>query len=381
MLKVTGAKCIGILMVNSIVLDMQRARDKVFYLLKKYTSHNYLSVIYKLEKEFVDAFEQQLRHPPHSVQQLTEQSLKNREKELLTFLGDLNYDEKGLKDLLHTKFKKEAYELFFQGDIQGQIFGRYSDENGLVDNVFYQNLGLGQYYAILDENHDHTKYILKLLIASDMTFCISNTLYTGEYVIPKEDRIYDKWSYESLFSKLNWPVCKQIVEPISPCPDYNDNSKDKIHSGEEIQITGIYEPWFDEPVYKKLTNDPEYNVYVGCPNYFLEGSEATQYKLEGTDDWYDVKWHLIWEDNRYLDGTLPEEELAYTFDLDSKAPVNISENNHEKLSIPAREKVPQAGYWYTTAKETSRQYFKQGDIFPDVESDWGDVYWYFDGEK
>ena len=61
--------------------------------------------------------------------------------------------------------------------------------------------------------------------------------------------------------------------------------------------------------------------------------------------------------------------------------VNISENNHEKLSIPAREKAPQAGYWYTTAKETSRQYFKQGDIFPDVESDWGDVYWYFDGEK
>jgi len=42
---------------------------------------------------------------------------------------------------------------------------------------------------------------------------------------------------------------------------------------------------------------------------------------------------------------------------------------------------PRSGYWFTVAKENSRQYFKQGDIFPDLKSDWGDVYWQFDGEK
>jgi len=31
-------------------------------------------------------------------------------------------------------------------------------------------------------------------------------------------------------------------------------------------------------------------------------------------------------------------------------------------------------------KKNSRRFFNQGDIFPDFESDWGDVYWQFDGE-
>ncbi|WP_179999198.1 Imm72 family immunity protein [Acinetobacter sp. YH12239] len=361
----------------------RKERDQTFYLIKKYSSYQYLYHIYKLKKEFVDAFEQQLRQPPPSVQDQTIGVHEYHEKEFLYYLYVINNSEKGLDLLLKTESKKDAYDLIFEGSIYGNIFGRYGDEHGLVDDVFYQNLGLGRYYGDLDGNHDHTKYILKLLLASAMTFCVSNTLYAGEYVIHKEDRIYDKWSYESLFSKPNWPPCKQIVEPISPCPDYNENATDQIHTGEEIQISGIYEPWFEKPVYQKLTNDPEYNVYVGCPNYFLEGSEATQYKLEGTDDWYDVKWRLIWEDNRYIDGTIPEEEKNYIFDIENigKQSNQPETESTEKLSMAAGQVSPKAGYWYTTAKLNSRQYFKKGDIFPDFESDWGEVYWQFDGEE
>lgn len=361
-----------------------KTRDQAFYLIKKYTSYRHLDVIYKLEKEFVDAFEKQLRHPPKSLQQITQLSLKNREKEFLTFLNDLDYEEKGLKELLTTNFKKEAYELFFQGDIQGQIFGRYGDENGLADNSFYQNLGLGQYYGNIYENHDHSEYILKLLIASEMTFATTNTLYTGEYVIPKEDKIYDKWSYECLFSHQNWPLCKQIFEPMIPCPKYNEIEQGQILSGQEVQVSGVYEPWFDQPIYQKLTSDYQYNPYVGCPNYFLEGFKTTQYKLEGTDDWYDVKWRLIWEDTRYLDGIISEEEKAYVFDvinLDNPTTQAEKITTEEKLSVVAGKVCPKTGYWITIAKENSRQYFKQGDIFPNFESDWGDVYWQFDAEE
>jgi hypothetical protein len=41
---------------------------------------------------------------------------------------------------------------------------------------------------------------------------------------------------------------------------------------------------------------------------------------------------------------------------------------------------PQPGYWFTVAKENSRQYFEKGNVFPNIKSDWGDVYWQFDGE-
>ena len=53
----------------------------------------------------------------------------------------------------------------------------------------------------------------------------------------------------------------------------------------------------------------------------------------------------------------------------------------QSLNVKAGEKCPQQGYWFTVAEENSRQYFKQGDIFPDVKSDWGDVYWQFDSEE
>ncbi len=55
--------------------------------------------------------------------------------------------------------------------------------------------------------------------------------------------------------------------------------------------------------------------------------------------------------------------------------------NDSGISMKSGEQCPKSGYWFTVAKENSRQYFKQGEILPDVKSDWGDVYWQFDGEK
>ncbi|AMW78308.1 hypothetical protein AMD27_05055 [Acinetobacter sp. TGL-Y2] len=59
-------------------------------------------------------------------------------------------------------------------------------------------------------------------------------------------------------------------------------------------------------------------------------------------------------------------------------PSNIELNKIN--SVKSNEICPQQGYWFTVAQENSRQYFKQGDIFPHLKSDWGDVYWQFDGE-
>ncbi|WP_151750528.1 type VI immunity family protein [Acinetobacter sp. TUM15131] len=54
----------------------------------------------------------------------------------------------------------------------------------------------------------------------------------------------------------------------------------------------------------------------------------------------------------------------------------------EKFKIKGGELCPQTGYWQTPAQPDSRQYFKQGEIVPAlIELDWGEVYWYWDGEK
>lgn len=72
-------------------------------------------------------------------------------------------------------------------------------------------------------------------------------------------------------------------------------------------------------------------------------------------------------------------EFYHKFKLKTSV-INFLEN-HNKFSIKAGEKCPQQGYWFTVAKVNSRQYFNLGDVFPNFESDWGDVYWQFDGEE
>lgn len=46
--------------------------------------------------------------------------------------------------------------------------------------------------------------------------------------------------------------------------------------------------------------------------------------------------------------------------------------------IPAGHAVPQAGYWFTPSQANSRRYFRQGDITPVVNSDYGEVLWLWD---
>lgn len=61
-------------------------------------------------------------------------------------------------------------------------------------------------------------------------------------------------------------------------------------------------------------------------------------------------------------------------------PLNDPIDHQFTNNVQGREHCPRSGYWFTTAKKNSRRFFNQGDIFPDFESDWGDVYWQFDGE-
>ena len=51
-------------------------------------------------------------------------------------------------------------------------------------------------------------------------------------------------------------------------------------------------------------------------NYLHGGSDAPTIEVFDADDEIEevaTQWRLIWKDDRYLDGTIPDEESAYTF--------------------------------------------------------------------
>ena len=57
-------------------------------------------------------------------------------------------------------------------------------------------------------------------------------------------------------------------------------------------------------------------------------------------------------------------------------------SNHIKLTKKGGEKAGHTGYWTTPAQPNTRAYFKKDEILPTLSQvDWGEVYWYFDGEE
>lgn len=134
----------------------------------------------------------------------------------------------------------------------------------------------------------------------------------------------------------------------------NDSFYQSCYFKEELYLassTGLYK--FSDGKYELLDIIPfgtEVNTVESTSNVLWALTDKEIYRFDGKD------WDII---------------------LD---PDNIT-NENVLVSIRAGEKCPQQGYWFTVAKENSRQYFKQGDIFPNVQSDWGEVYWQYDGEE
>jgi hypothetical protein len=86
-----------------------------------------------------------------------------------------------------------------------------------------------------------------------------------------------------------------------------------------IPFTGIWEPWLCEEglfsgIWDRLCdrNTAKLTGMVGCPNYFLAGTKAYAYRREDRNRIAErVAWRLLWQDERYLDGTIPEEEAVF----------------------------------------------------------------------
>jgi hypothetical protein len=123
---------------------------------------------------------------------------------------------------------------------------------------------------------------------------------------------YDSWE-ETRLPKLPYP------EPLPEVQEPSENIL--VATGKRVPCSGIWEPVIepDRPVrwlFKWKPTGP-FKI-VGTMNYLHGGTKAPQatqafrngeYSTERTD----VEWRLLWRDDRYEDGTIPEEEKDYVF--------------------------------------------------------------------
>ena len=122
-------------------------------------------------------------------------------------------------------------------------------------------------------------------------------------------------TWRNKLNKLPFP------DSLSPVPEPLRNTV--VASGKALPCSGIWEP-VELPMRKsapslfsRSAEAPDGPLpRAGCMNYLHGGSDAPTIELFDADDEIEevaTQWRLIWKDDRYLGGTIPDEESAYMF--------------------------------------------------------------------
>jgi hypothetical protein len=138
----------------------------------------------------------------------------------------------------------------------------------------------------------------------------------------------------------------------TPLPDV------PVPLGETIVRTGQPAPCFG--IYEPLVED-------GCMNYLLEGAPAPKAVNRGAII-RPAAWRLIWEDTRYLDGKIPEEENAYFRPTEAKnAPPAIDVDHEPIVSLQSGQRTSKPGFWVVAHRLNIRQKFELGETLPQLD--------------
>lgn len=376
-------------------------RNKVFHLLKLYTSFTFLDHGRQAYQDFLDASARQLNDPGLVKSEPDDQRWYGNkcadgsyEDDYREFLKHMIPIEEGLDLLRKTPHKAEAYRSILSSRFTDGLCGRGAAENAVDYDPFYMALGIRNSTRDAQgvvHRAEHQGYVLKVFQAKEGVEALKKTIESESSLIDGTNRWTQHWTYESLFNGGKNPGVSFKFPPLSfpsvlsPSPPQNSIPEGQIWSGEEIPVTGIWEAWFiEEPVkagvlgglVDKLTGKPPANeepVFtgkVGCPNYFLAGAIAFEYEMEVSDRKVEVAWRLLWEDTRYLDGTIPEEENNYFATASTAPPPTV-------LTAYPGDPCPEAGEWYSVNWNDRKAVLQKGDPMPGPKhSATGAVIWH-----
>jgi Immunity protein 72/Immunity protein 71 len=316
-------------------------RAQVFWLIKKYTSYTNAANQSRIWDEFVDAFEKMIR------------SREPSEWEIETFKMALDGQiplHKGLPRLC-----KGDRSVLDGGSSEGYLFndcgpqhipGRRLDEHRW--DFWYPT-----YEEVTDE-------------PDTIPLCRAYRAYNKGWIgfgIAGDSG----YSYEQFFNQAHHHALPQNHLEI-PEPRYDVIVK----TDKPTPLHGIYEP-VDGKGY-----------IIGCPNYLLKGKKAPPALPDfGPRALYDnnktteeqlqpVIWRLLWEDTRYLDGTVPEEEKDYIIP-DAKMAVAKIANVGDFIIARSGQPAMKSGTWAVKDDLHGRTQLTQGEKLPQHNS--RDVDW------
>lgn len=340
-----------------LLLPDAHERRQIFYLLKKESSWTAWDWIRGYYKTWVDAVEE-------SVRQADENGWMGKTgvpySDYVLILKGYAHFEEGVQRL------RKGDKRVFQYNAHGE-------------------------FAMAARIHDHWQQLLWLLESGDNGIDYEHTPNwnavakaitelndawgeCGPNILEREDldapapNIYGVW-YQEKLPRTHFP------ENLPEVPDPTDNAL--VHTGKTIPCSGIWEP-VDAPKPKgfSLFKPPPPSgpfPIIGCMNYLHGGSPAPRGKQETEHESLraDVTWRLLWRDDRYKDGMIPEEERGYRFMLpesdthDVEAPAQP--HSDPLVTAESGKPAPCSGRWLPEHDLEGATSFEAGQLLPEYK--------------
>lgn len=148
-----------------------------------------------------------------------------------------------------------------------------------------------------------------------------------------------------------------------------------IRTGEVVPCFGIWEP-VKAPLskgfigmFKRPEVPPDHKFELdGCMNYLHQGSPAPTIGFEEDNSRGEGRptvWRLIWADARFVDGTIPADELEYKFEEPKDRPPPPPPPPEPDITyLFSGQLAPEAGIWACEADLNLRVRLKKGDPLP-----------------
>jgi hypothetical protein len=320
-------------------------RRKVFWYLQRKTSYTAWKTLADAFDRFAAVFERQVKEEPIAVPAgLSSRWATNWETSYPEILKAQVLYEQGLVRLL-------------QGD---RTVWLYNDRGvfGDADAIYHY------WYMVLVHHGPHGDKFAEGKYVDDLTSAILDVVLYAWAVSGVMQQVWENplyfefWSRERMaYLEKNVPFPKELPEVPVPTKQV------LVRTGDLAPCFGIFEA----------------QVPDGCMSYFLEGvavpPAVTVDEKDGEDYTRPAAWRLIWEDDRYLDGTIPEEEKDY-FPATEKAvapaaPVEVTSD--PVISLETNERASRSGMWVVANRLDIRKRFESGDKLPQHEG--RDVVW------
>jgi hypothetical protein len=337
---------------NAVMLPSDVERQQIFYWLKKLSSTTAWRRISKYYKAWADATENSVREADNRGWS-NETSLPPAEYALI--LKCLAHCEEGVNRL--AKGDKRVFKFDANGEfvMAQRMLSHWSQ---MLYRIELGENGIKKNTPLWEE------FCVSLRAVGQAWGECGPQILEPRYLEDPALILYGVWLQKEL-------ATTPFPRDLAPVPDPVENTF--VHTGEYIPCSGIWEPVdVAKPSFMSLVTrapkpQPPFKI-IGALNYLHGGSKAPQIRVETADDSFslDTAWRLLWRDDRYNDGTVPEEEAQYRFTKPDQVlpPAPAIWAPKETMWAESGNTVPFTGKWLVESDLDASVMLQKGEKLP-----------------